>query len=547
MNTSYGASATNSCNGSAVSKIPELLHVRSTGRAALVPELTQTEGPMLARPAARAEIAPKKGWPASRAALPGLMFLFAFVLRMLYLNHESVSGDEAFSMSVSQLPLKQMLAALVQDFVHPPLHYFVLRGWFKLFGFGLFQARLLSVIFGTLAVVSLYLLAEYLFDRRTALLSAVLMSVSQLAIMYSQEVRPYAQFHFLALISSYLFLRAMREGRSGYWWSFVASAILMLYTDYFSVYLIVALLVVAAIYRKNSRLRLWWVLTGGVLTVALYLPWITSGILHAATNSEKTFMGTSPWGAVRWQTFFSALNFFNNGKPTGLRADSPWWTYIVGGLLFSAPLLWLLWKAITGREVDEQPDRKAIAITGILWLLPLLLTLGAGRALHVPYNVRYVSFSAAFYYLLVARAILELPISALRWGLVALILIYSVNSLRANYLMRWKEYWDDAFAYVQQNRQAGDCGVFLPDFEIPPQWPVTQAGRPSFRVLPKDGVAAELPGCSRVWEVSWAPRDDFRWLLKHEAKNTVLQATYQKIDEQHYFGVRVALYSRKEQ
>ncbi len=512
-----------------------------------MPQLTQAERPRLAPElTARGGVATTAS-SSSRVAWLALAAVFAFALRMLYLSHESVSGDEAFSMSVSQLPLKEMLAALVQDFVHPPLHYFVLRGWFKLFGFGLFQARLLSVIFGTLAVIFLYLLAEYLFDRRTALLSALLMSVSQLAIMYSQEVRPYAQFHFLALLSCYLFARAMREGRPGYWWGFVGSAILMLYTDYFSVYLIVALLLLAAIYRQSSRLRLWWVLTGAALTIGFYLPWVTSGILHAAANSGKTFMGTSPWAAVRLQTFVSALNFFDNGKPVGLRSDSPWWTYLVGGILFGAPLLWLLWKAMTGRLADDRQDREGLVTTAILWLLPMFLTLGVGRALHIPYNVRYVSFCAAFYYLLVARAILELPISALRWGLVALIIVYSANSLRANYLMRWKEYWDEPFAYVQQNRQQGDCGVFLPDFEEPPQWPITQAGRPSFRVLPKDSVAAELPECSRVWEVSWAPRDDFRWLLEHEAKNTVLQTTYQKIDEQHYFGVRVALYSRKEQ
>ena len=131
--------------------------------------------------------------------------------------------------------------------------------------------------------------------------------------------------------------------------------------------------------------------------------------------------------------------------------------------------------------------------------------------------------------------------------MVALIVLYSANALRANYLMRWKEHWTEAFAYVQQNRQPADCGVFLPDFVVPPQWPITQAGQPSFRTLPQDRVAAELPGCPRVWEVSWAPRDDFRWLLEHEAKNTVLQTTHRKIGEQHYFGVRVALYSRKEQ
>src|SRR5271165_6411580 len=181
---------------------------------------------MLAQePTAHAGSAAETGWSASRVALPVLMGLFGFALRVLYLNHESVSGDEAFSMSVSQLPLKEMMRALVQDFVHPPLHYFALRGWFKLFGFGLFQARMLSVIFGTLAVIFLYVLAGYLFDRRTALLSALLMSVSQLAIMYSQEVRPYAQFHFLALFSSYLFLRTKREGRPAFWWGFVGSAI----------------------------------------------------------------------------------------------------------------------------------------------------------------------------------------------------------------------------------------------------------------------------------------------------------------------------------
>ena len=106
---------------------------------------------------ARAGTVPKTGWSTSRTAFPVLVALFAFALRMLYVNHESVSGDEAFSMSVSQLPLPQMMRALVEDFVHPPLHYFALRGWFKVFGFGLFQARLLSVIFGTLAVVFLYL------------------------------------------------------------------------------------------------------------------------------------------------------------------------------------------------------------------------------------------------------------------------------------------------------------------------------------------------------------------------------------------------------
>jgi 4-amino-4-deoxy-L-arabinose transferase-like glycosyltransferase len=481
---------------------------------------------------------------ASRWALPALVTLFAFVLGMLYLNHESVSGDEAFSISVSQLPLREMMRTLVVDFVHPPLHYFVLRGWLKVFGYGLFQARLLSVLFGTLAVFFLYLLAEYLVDRRTALLSALLLAASQLGIMYAQEVRPYAQFHFLALCGSYLFLRAFRQGRPLFWWSFVATAILMLYTDYFSVYLIAALLVLPLIYRRDSKLRPSWILAGSTLSIALYIPWITSGILHAAANNGKTFLGKENYAAVHWWTLFSIVNWFNNGKPAGLRSDSPWWTYVIGGLLFTAPLLLLLKKPAATRQMAEPIAKQNLVIAGILCLAPLVLILGAGKILHIPYNVRYVSFCAAFYYILVARAVLQIPFNALRWCLVVLILAYSANSLRANYFMRWKEHWAEAFAYVAQNRHPGDCGVFLPDFEVPPQWPITQAGRPSFRTLPPDNVAAELPGCTRVWEVSWAPRDDFRWLKLHEAGNTLLATTLNKTGEQHYYGVNVALYSK---
>jgi len=109
----------------------------------------------------------KAGWVA-----PSAVFLLGFTLRLAYIGHESVGFDEAFSMTVSRLPLHEMFRQLVADFVHPPLHYLVLRGWFKLFGFGVFQARLLSALFSTLAVVLLYvspdtfLIAGQLFSLR---------------------------------------------------------------------------------------------------------------------------------------------------------------------------------------------------------------------------------------------------------------------------------------------------------------------------------------------------------------------------------------------
>ena len=483
-----------------------------------------------------------------RWALPAIIVLLALGLRIFHLMHESVSGDEAFSITLTRDPIRVMTHRLVLDLVHPPLHCLALRGWLKLFGFGLLQARVLSVIFGTLAVVVLYLLAGYLFDRRVAALSALLMAVSQLAIMFSQEARPYAQMHLLALLSAYLFLRACGEQRAAYWWAFVASSVVMLYTNYFGVYLLAALLLVAVIYRNQYQLRPGWALGGAAVAVVLYLPWLNSGIVQRALQPGSVARQTADYAAVHWWTIVSIVNSFNNGKPAGLRSDSPWWTLVLGGLLFSLPLLLLLkmFAPIASKEAGEQRDREGIGIAAMLCLLPIVLTLLSGNAFHVPYNVRYVSFCAAFYYILVARAIFELAPGVLRWGLVALIVLYSANALRANYFLRWKEHWDPAFAYVASHHQPQDCGVFPPNLPQQSQpWEVTQAeGPPLFRLVSYTSLASGSSSCERLWEIAAAPRDDWRDWNDYKKNRDQIPGAYKKIDEQRFYAVRVSLYSR---
>jgi len=486
-------------------------------------------------------------WKAAWVA-PAAVFLLGLVLRLAYISHESVGFDEAFSMTVSRLPLHEMFRQLVADFVHPPLHYLVLRGWFRLFGFGVFQARLLSALFSTLAVVLLYFFARYFFDRRTAVLSALLLAVSQVAIMFAQEPRPYAPFHLLVLGCSYLFVRAVREKRALYWWGFVSSSVLMLYTDYFSVFVIAALLFCAAIYRKRYPLPRSWVIAGIAIMVVSYLPWLASGIVHAATSSTKTFAGNAEFSAVHWYTFLTAVNTFNNGKPTGLRETSPWWTFVVGGLLFSVALALCLKRLLATKSGGslKRLDREGIVFAGMLWLLPVIGIIGVGYILHIPYNFRYVSFCAAPYYILVACGISEIRSAVWSWALVALILAYSANSLRANYFMQWKENWRDAFAYVERNSKTGDCGLFHPYFKAPEQWTITQAGHPlPFRLISQDNLAQGLSECDRIWEVSWALHNNPAWWASYKAERAPLEVDHAKTEETRFFGVRAALYTRK--
>ena len=166
-------------------------------------------------------------------AAPAAIVLLALALRLYKLNQESVGFDEAFSMTACRASIAGMMRILIDDFVHPPLHYLALRGWLDIFGSGVVQARMFSVLFGTLAVAMLYMLTDYLLDQRSALLASLLLAISQLNIQFAQEARPYAQFLFLFLACCYLFIRALHTRSLRLWCGFVALAVLLVYTHYF--------------------------------------------------------------------------------------------------------------------------------------------------------------------------------------------------------------------------------------------------------------------------------------------------------------------------
>src|ERR1700730_11265560 len=104
---------------------------------------------------------------------------------------------------VSKKPLDEMMRYVVADFVHPPGHFFLVHCCLGLPGSGVYQSRLLSVIFGALSVVVLYWFGKYVFDWAVGILASAFLAVSQLAIMESQEVRPYSQLLFLVLCSGF--------------------------------------------------------------------------------------------------------------------------------------------------------------------------------------------------------------------------------------------------------------------------------------------------------------------------------------------------------
>jgi mannosyltransferase len=127
------------------------------------------------------------------------------------------------------------------------------RTAFALFGAGPASLRLPAALFGVGSVVALYLLARKVATTREALLSAALLSVLYHHVWFSQNARGYSALLFWTLLSSWLFLRALDEGRSRLWLGYAAAVALGMFTHVTMLFIVLAQAAVYAVWLARPR------------------------------------------------------------------------------------------------------------------------------------------------------------------------------------------------------------------------------------------------------------------------------------------------------
>ncbi|MCB0234209.1 MAG: glycosyltransferase family 39 protein, partial [Anaerolineae bacterium] len=123
-------------------------------------------------------------------AILWLTILLAAVLRFFRIGYQSLWADEGNSVAMAGRTLAEISAAAAAD-IHPPLYYWLLNLWVRIFGDSEIAVRALSALFGILLVWLTYQIAVRLFDRRTALIATFFVAINPFLIYYSQEARMY--------------------------------------------------------------------------------------------------------------------------------------------------------------------------------------------------------------------------------------------------------------------------------------------------------------------------------------------------------------------
>lgn len=156
---------------------------------------------------------------------PLALLLLAAIFRWFRIESQSLWYDEGYSLvfsggrSVWESMARIAGASGSERF--QPAYFVLLHLWRAVLGSAEFWLRSLSAILGVVAVVVVYVAAHQLLNAKAALLAGLGIAVSAFAIIYSQEVRPYALIVLVAAVQLWAAARIVSEPSATHRWKWV--------------------------------------------------------------------------------------------------------------------------------------------------------------------------------------------------------------------------------------------------------------------------------------------------------------------------------------
>jgi 4-amino-4-deoxy-L-arabinose transferase-like glycosyltransferase len=148
-----------------------------------------------------------------------------------------------------------MKAGTIANYTYwqPPVYLLLLAGSFKLFGFGLTQARMVSVFLGFLTVLFTYLLGKRLYNKRIGLLASLLLIANPLFFYTSRQVRMDIAVACFTLIALYYIYIALKDSKPVFYFISSFFAMLALLSHPNGLMGIIAIVLIILVYKVDLK------------------------------------------------------------------------------------------------------------------------------------------------------------------------------------------------------------------------------------------------------------------------------------------------------
>ena len=206
-----------------------------------------------------------------------LCLLIGFALRYYSFDKKSLWVDEIHTYNDSRDGLRDQIKFYKENpaFFHPPL-FFLLTHLFYPFPHPERDLRIIPLIFGTLSIPMIYLLARS-FSNAIAIPCAISLTLMTYHISLSQDGRSYSLLMFLGMASLYFFIRYLKTFRKRYLFPAAVLFAVLFHTSYSAIPFIIFSQVLWLYQAGNNfqKPSLFSFFLLSSLVLLLCAPWIT--------------------------------------------------------------------------------------------------------------------------------------------------------------------------------------------------------------------------------------------------------------------------------
>lgn len=133
-----------------------------------------------------------------------LILGIAAAVRFYLLGNQSLWSDEGNSAALAARSLAAITRDTAND-IHPPLYYWLLHLWARVFGYSEIGLRSLSAVLGVLLVLATAELGRRLYHSVAGLLAGLIAAIAPFQVYYSQEARMYILLALEAALAMLVF------------------------------------------------------------------------------------------------------------------------------------------------------------------------------------------------------------------------------------------------------------------------------------------------------------------------------------------------------
>ena len=243
------------------------------------------------------------GW--LRMHWPILVLILLTVPLVFYdLGYETYWQDELVSYLVARSIQHIGLPMLPSGFVYPKgeLYSYLLALFMSMFGDQGGAPRMISGVEYLLTLGLIYRVGCSFFDRRVALIAAILLAFSPHELIWARQMRMYQQAQLLTLLTTYLFYRAVQEYHRASLVYLATGVLLLTYLSHEEVFIVLPALVVCLLLLgyalKEGRHRFpsflyqkhWWIaatIAVSVIGVQLLITKVTHPPTFGTDNTTR--------------------------------------------------------------------------------------------------------------------------------------------------------------------------------------------------------------------------------------------------------------------